>query len=217
MINLTAEQIKLAEQLLITVLKREPYVEYKELGDRINPPVYHRNVPRNIGVISELCFQLDLPFLSAKVVNKDSHIAGDGFYKLYIQYYPEAKSLTPKEVYKNECKKIRECNEWYKLADYLNIGIDLPRPTITIEKDVKKAIKILPMSSKEEFPGMSIEDVQNAYFLGELINDQSGMYYFKKTGMNAIEGSLVLFQFDNMIIASAQLLSIEKFDIPVEG
>ena len=35
MIKLTNEQIKLAEQLLITVMKKEPIVEYKELGERV--------------------------------------------------------------------------------------------------------------------------------------------------------------------------------------
>lgn len=73
------------------------------------------------------------------------------------------------------------------------------------------------MSSKEEFLDRSIEDVQNNYFLGDLINNQKGMYYFRRTGMNASEGSLILFQFDNMIIASANLLSIKKFNKPVDG
>lgn len=217
MIKLTNEQIKLAEQLLITVVKKEPHVEYKELGDRVNPQIHHRQVPRHIGEISRLCYELRLPFLSAKVVTKGINIAGNGFYNLYVEYFPEAKKLTPKQVFREECRKIRECTGWYKLADYLHIDIDLPRPTVKIDGDVKPSIRILPMSIKEEFPGVSIEDVQNDYFLGELINNQKGIYYFKKVGMNAPEGSLVLFQFDNMIIASAKLLSIEKFDAPVHG
>ncbi|MBU3214784.1 HNH endonuclease [Clostridium estertheticum] len=64
---------------------------------------------------------------------------------------------------------------------------------------------------------MSIEDVQNNYFWGELINNQEGMYNFRKIGMNAPKDSLVLFQFDNIIIASAELLDIEKFVIPKDG
>ncbi|WP_207636544.1 hypothetical protein [Desulfitobacterium hafniense] len=36
MIKLTEKELKLAEQLLMTVMRKEPYVEYKELGDRIN-------------------------------------------------------------------------------------------------------------------------------------------------------------------------------------
>ncbi|MBU3188776.1 HNH endonuclease [Clostridium bowmanii] len=35
--------------------------------------------------------------------------------------------------------------------------------------------------------------------------------------MDVNEGSLVLFQFDNLIIATAELLSIDRFDTPVDG
>lgn len=195
-------------------MKKEPIVEYKEIGDRVTPQIHHRQVPRHIAVISELCFQLGLPFLSAKVVTKGVNVAGEGFYKLYIQYFPEAKKLTPKEVFNLELKKIRECTEWYKLADYLHINIDLPRPTTNA--DVPASIRILPMSNKEEFPGMSIEDVQENFFLSEL-KKRDGIFYFRKVGMNAPNGSLVLFQFDNLIIASAILHSIDKFDIPEKG
>ncbi|WP_075979940.1 HNH endonuclease [Bacillus massilinigeriensis] len=215
MIKLTDEQRQLAEELLITVMKKEPIVEYKELGDRISPPMFHRQVPRNIEVISKLCYQLGLPFLSAKVVTKGVNVPGEGFYKLYTQYFPEAKKLTPNEVFSEELKKIRECTEWYKLADYLHIDIDLPRPTS--KNDVPPSIRILPMSSREEFPEMSIEDVQRNFFLGKLINNREGLYYFRKNGMNASEGSLVLFQFDNFIIASANLQSIVRYDSPIEG
>ena len=64
---------------------------------------------------------------------------------------------------------------------------------------------------------MDIEDVQNNYFLGDLINKSKGKYYFKKYGMNAASGTLVLFQFDNRIIASATLLEIEKLSTPKDG
>lgn len=214
MIQLNDKQIKLAEQLLITVMIKEPIVEYKELGDRVSPPIHHRQVPRHIGVISELCFQLGLPFLSAKVVTKGVNMAGEGFYKLYTQYFPEAKKLTPKEVFSKELKKIRECTEWYKLADYLHIDLDLPIPTM--KSKVTPSIRILPMSSREEFPGMGIEDVQDNFFLGDL-KKRNGIFYFRKVGMNAPNGSLVLFQFDNSIIASAKLLSIKRFDLPEMG
>ncbi|MFD2045705.1 hypothetical protein ACFSTA_18650 [Ornithinibacillus salinisoli] len=113
MIKLTIDQIKLAEQLLIMVMKKEPIVEYKELGDRISPPMFHRQVPGNIEVISKLCYQLGLPFLSTKVVTKGINVPGEGFYKLYTQYFPEAKKLTPNEVFSEELKKIRECTRCF--------------------------------------------------------------------------------------------------------
>ncbi|MBF8984679.1 HNH endonuclease [Lutibacter sp. B2] len=63
---------------------------------------------------------------------------------------------------------------------------------------------------------MCIEDVQNNYFLGRLINEENGLYYYRTSGINASKGSLILFQFDNMIIASARLLGIEKYDVSVD-
>jgi hypothetical protein len=206
-----------AEQLLITVVKKESCVEYKDLGDRVTPIIHQMQVPPNIGAISKLCFELGLPFLSAKVISKGKNQAGIGFYNLYLEYFPEARKLTPREVFREECKKIRECTEWYKLADYLHIDINFPRDNISIVNEVKPSIRILPMSSKGEFPGMSIEDVQNNYFLGELIQKQRGMYYYKSSGINAPEGSLILFQFDNMIIAAAKLMGVEKYVVPVDG
>lgn len=209
--KLTETQIKLAEQLLLTVKNREMNVEYNELGNRISPPIFWRQVPKNIGAISELCFELGLPFLSAKVISKGKSEAGSGFYALYIEYFPEAKKLSASQVFKNECKKIRECNEWYKLADYLNINIDLPRPDKSSDSEIDIQLRILPMSnSEEEFAEMCIEEVQNEYFLGRLINEEKGLYYYRTYGINAPKGSLILFQFKNRIIAVAKLLDIKK-------
>lgn len=204
--KLSDEQVKLAEQLLLTIIRKEPYVEYKELGDRVNPPIFHRQVPGHIAAISELCFELGLPFLSAKVISKGKNLAGSGFYKLYVQYFPEAKNLTPRDVFTEECKKIREYPDWYKLANYLQLDLDFPRPT--------KQIRILPMSSLE-FPDENVEDVQQKFFLGDLIHKKNGLYKYRSSGLNAPEGSLILFQFENMLIASATLKGIEKYESPI--
>ena len=80
MLVLTERQKKLAEQLLITVIKKEPTVTYSELAGRIVPPMHHRNVGKDIGEISKLCHQMGLPLISAKVVNKNSQSVGNGFF-----------------------------------------------------------------------------------------------------------------------------------------
>lgn len=69
MILLNDIEIKLAKELLLTVIKKEPNVTYKELAERINPPIHHRHVGKHIGKISELCAELGLPLLSAKAIN----------------------------------------------------------------------------------------------------------------------------------------------------
>ena len=83
MTKLTDVQKKLAEQLLLSVKNHEMNVEYNELAARIKPPIHWRQVGKNIGEVSKLCHELGLPLLSAKVVNKNTQKAGEGFYPLY--------------------------------------------------------------------------------------------------------------------------------------
>lgn len=126
--KLTDVQIKLAEQLLLTVINRESIVEYNELANRISPPIFHRQVGREIGEVSKLCNELGLPLLSAKVISKGSGKAGVGFYNLMSELGIDTKGKSEKELFSQELKSIRECKEWYRLADYLNLDLDLPRP-----------------------------------------------------------------------------------------
>lgn len=216
MIKLTEVQIKLVEQLLLTIKNNEVVIGYKELGERVTPKVYHRNVPHNIGEISKLCYELGLPFLSAKVVNKNTNKAGGGFYELYTSYFPDAKKLNEEQVFKEECKKIEHCKEWNKLTDYLGIDIDLSMSSKDDIDCLNLPMRILPMSKEKEFPEMTIERVQSEYFCKELI-DHKGIYHYKKAGMNASAGTLVLFQFDNEIIAAAKLMSVKRFKEPEDG
>lgn len=123
MIVLTERQIKLAEQLLISVIKKEPVVVYSELAERISPPMYRRQVGKDIGEISKLCHQLGLPLLSAKVVNKQSQNVGIGFFELCKEIGIDTEKLPERELLKQELKKIRECTEWHKLASYLNLNL----------------------------------------------------------------------------------------------
>lgn len=73
-----------------------------------------------------------------------------------------------------------------------------------------KMIRILPMSKKIEFKNtVSIQD----FFLNDLRLREDGEYCYKKQGIRANEGStLILFQYDNKIVASADLVKIEKFN-----
>lgn len=121
-------QVKLAEQLLLSVKNKEMSVEYNELAERINPPIHWRLVGKNIGEISKLCHELGLPLLSAKVVNKNSQRAGDGFYPLYETLGIPTEGKTEKELFRQEREAIRNCKEWYRLEEYLGLHIGLERP-----------------------------------------------------------------------------------------
>jgi len=80
------------------------------------------------------------------------------------------------------------------------------------------AVRILPMDSKHEpdFGGQSAEQVQHEYFLGILLarTRPPGKYWYRKQGLNAQPGTVVLFQFAGKIIASATLDRVQPFKVP---
>jgi len=81
------------------------------------------------------------------------------------------------------------------------------------------AIRILPMDSQLEFDGRSIEEVQQTFFLKELLvpDRPPGKYWYRESGLNADSGTTVLFQNDGRLIASATLLEVERFETPEKG
>ena len=166
MIKLTEVQKKLAEQLLITIKNHEMNVTYSELAERIRPPIHHRQIGKNIGQISLLCHELGLPLLSAKVVNKNTHVAGEGFYPLYEMMGIPTNGKTEQELYKAERQAIRDCKEWYKLEDYLGLDIGLPRP---VPKQPQLSPKYL--DARRAQPYTYSKDVLNTCF---------GVDYLKK-------------------------------------
>lgn len=73
-------------------------------------------------------------------------------------------------------------------------------------------IRIIPMSlNDEEFTDMNIKDVQEKFFMKNLIDVNKGWYYYGKNGLIAETGDLLLFQMENSIIASAVLEQVMKF------
>ncbi len=76
-------------------------------------------------------------------------------------------------------------------------------------------IRILPMDKDNEFKDMKTSEVQR-FFINDLPTrgdtNGEGKYLYKKQGIKADEGStLILFQFDNQIIACANLTKVTKF------
>ena len=81
------------------------------------------------------------------------------------------------------------------------------------------AVRILPMDSQLEFDGRSIEEVQQTFFLKELLGPERlpGKYWYREAGLNADPGTTVLFQYDGRLIASATLMEVERFETPEKG
>jgi hypothetical protein len=82
--------------------------------------------------------------------------------------------------------------------------------------NIPPAVRILPMDSKETpgFVGCSIEDVQRQFFLNELVRPDSppGRFHYRRVGLRAEPGTVVLFQYAGKIIASAILAGIDRFE-----
>ncbi len=79
--------------------------------------------------------------------------------------------------------------------------------------EITPVICILPMS-KEEFKGRTAEEVQSQFFLTELPSREGGRYYYRTAGLDAEPGTIVLFQYDKRIIASAVFERCERFEQP---
>ena len=79
------------------------------------------------------------------------------------------------------------------------------------------SVRILPMSDRlEGFRGRSIEDVQRRLFLRDLPRCD-GRFRYPRAGLNAPAGTVVLFQFQARVIASAVFVRDEKFPRPRGG
>jgi hypothetical protein len=92
-------------------------------------PIFWRQVGRKIGEVSKLCHELGLPLISVKVVGKGRGTAGAGFYPLFEMLGMDTHGKSENELFSQELKNVRECKEWYRLADYLGLDLDIPRPS----------------------------------------------------------------------------------------
>ena len=74
-------------------------------------------------------------------------------------------------------------------------------------------VRILPMDSQLEFEGRSVEEVQQTFFLKELLGPERppGKYWYREKGLNSDSGTTVLFQYDGRLIASATLIERGAF------
>lgn len=79
-------------------------------------------------------------------------------------------------------------------------------------------VRILPMDSREEpgFAGKSAHTIQQEFFLDKLIRPggHPGRFRYRRAGLAAPPGTIVLFQFAGHIIASAVLNGTERYNPP---
>lgn len=118
--------IELAKFLLAQVEEHCYKWTYKEvaieLSKRLGRPVNaHLNLTHPLGNVMELCFDLNLPLITAIVFRGGTkENVGDGFYKLACELKPQYKAIEPYQAWKQELALIRQCRDWSALRNYLN-------------------------------------------------------------------------------------------------
>jgi len=83
--------------------------------------------------------------------------------------------------------------------------------------DTIPEIRIIPMSKSLEFNDKSIEVVQKEFFIEDLKNRDNCLFYLRNGGIKCDKNTLLLFQYDNRIIACAKLVEIIKYDDKYDG
>ncbi len=142
MTELNDVEKEIVKELLILMKNNQYTITYKELCDKLyentkiklNP---HTELPRKLGKIGELCFELNLPMINAMVINANTKRPGDGLKNLLLQLGKNIGLKNSEELFKEEKKHIRECSSWQYLADYLQISIVMPaRGEIIYPQDI---------------------------------------------------------------------------------
>lgn len=137
---------ELAEMLLDNVLSKKGKPTYKEvaielekrLGRTVNA---HYSLSNPLGKVSNICFELGLPLISARVIHSsgiNAQVIGGGFYEMACELKPQYKLMTPMEAWKSELRLIEKCQDWYKLRNYLDgnsISTESPASVFS-QKDV---------------------------------------------------------------------------------
>jgi len=78
-------------------------------------------------------------------------------------------------------------------------------------------IRIIPMSKTLEFNNQSIQVVQQDFFIKDLRDRENCLFRLRTGGINCDKNTLLLFQYDNRIIACAKLIEIIKYKKPYNG
>ena len=142
MIELTELQKLIAKELLSIASNERRLFTYKDIGTKfnLNP---RTEVPYEIGAVSQKCYELGLPLLSALVVGQDTLIPGKGFNKLCneLQVHPEL--MIDADAQSIACiNDVRACSDWSALERYLAEIPDPVSEVVQTERIEGKLIQI---------------------------------------------------------------------------
>lgn len=175
---LNDEDIEIVEVLLKTLKQKKETISYKELSESISTkPDPHFGLTNPLWRIGHLCFQLGLPFITGCVIKANNKLPGEGIESLYEDCGIDLKGKSLDQIYKEEREKIRSCNNWQKLADYLHIPIVMPLNGEVIYPD-----EIPKQKVREYIEGAAKQIYVNSYERDRHARNECLKYYSEKDG-----------------------------------
>lgn len=176
-IELNKKGIDLAQALLELLANRKRQVTYSELSEMTDSkPNPHVEMNDLLDQINMICDVLDLPHISALVVNKETRLPGKGFKELCVSEFGYDSNLTTQQIVEKELDKIGKCDEWKKLADYLSI--DMPEAS---EEDPLPE-EVPDDTSEPIFEGAKKQIIVNAYERDPKAKKKCKDFYMKRDG-----------------------------------
>ena len=174
--SLNKKAIEVATALLKLIANRTRIITYGELSDMTESkpsPYYEMNMI--LDNINKICDRLELPYISAMVVNKNTGLPGKGFKDLCVRSFGYSPELEIKDIFIIELDKIGKCEEWPKLAEY--IGTEMPA------EDEEH----LPEEVVEEIDGPILEGAKKTITVNSYERDPKAKkkckdYYMKRDG-----------------------------------
>ena len=96
-------------------------ITYGDLSRKMDIGISPRNLDYPLGELSEFCtHECSLPKISALVVNQDSYLPGDGYFKYF---YPGSSSDTWISLFLHDLNAIKDEKCWEALAESLHIEL----------------------------------------------------------------------------------------------
>jgi Predicted restriction endonuclease len=118
--------------ILVDVANKNNVITYNQLSKRLGNQITPLNLGQPIGELSKVSYEIGLPLISVLVVNQDTHIPGDGFYRLYSELNGISE-IDAMNDFQNEIIRAHKCDEWDKLLE-LFLGNKDKAKDETIEK-----------------------------------------------------------------------------------
>lgn len=123
--SLSEKAIEVVSALLQLISNRQSTITYSELSSMTTScPDPHLELPKLLDDINRVCGKLNLPCISALVVNKETGLPGGGFKKICVEEFGYDARLSKEEIFEKELLSIGRCSEWNRLAEKL--GLEMP-------------------------------------------------------------------------------------------